>query len=897
MKKLIQHIILLAAFFVANVSYALDTPMMGGGTTVPSSSVPQYTYASGNLLTWNNTETATRNVIPIAGVGKTLYVELATAPGAGASWAFTLVLNGSDTTSTCTIADSATTCNDVTHTFNIAANDKVSFKSVPTNTPAAPGQFRFGWLVDSTTEGEGFITGSSRATTVSNSATEFNGLQGCAAGNATEANRDQVMPAPGVISKLHVDLNGAPAAGKSYAVTIRKAGADQTLTCTVSDSGTNCSDASNSFSVVAGDIVSVKFVPTGTPTAQIARWAMRWVPTTDGNAVILGSGGGNMNTAGSVRYLPVSGTTQTWGSTEANMVSLSPGFLFKDFYIALSAAPAGAASYLIRPRIAGADGTTNVTITGAATTGNDTSNSDAIAAGARLNMSSLSASSPAAAAAKWGFVAYIDPSGATPTPTPTATSTATSTNTPTPTATPVLSPLTCTKVTNLNDSGAGSFRECMESVDPRWCVPEISGRVALTTAIKVKSDKFLSGSTAPGRVMFTNSGFYVRGSNIDLQNIEIRPGDATTGESIDSRDALRVEQTAGALSNIRLKWLSVSWATDEVFSIFGDVEHVFLEDSILSEGLDFAGHSDVNHSSGCILWDPGSNYSLRRNIFASNKDRNCLQKPNTHVDFGENIVYNWGASNSNAWHLPSAVGTPGQELNYFANSYIAGPASNASTGPGVYADSTPGPGAKIYLDDSIGPTRLGTPTPQIAIALNVPTQFFMVSASGVIAPTPMARATAQAYTLENAGSRRWERNSTDARIVSAVKTPFASQTPAALGIVDCVENCDSAAGHTDTPVPEGGYPSIATAIATVPCSSTPYTRAQIITFLESYEGTATPTPTITPTPTVTPTPTETNTPAPTPTGRYMRCSLGASGVTKSPAGAEVSMLGDCSLTN
>lgn len=375
-------------------------------------SATNYTYASGNLLTWGASDAAIRSVIPVAGVASQLYVEVGTAPAAGKSWALTFVKNGSDTGVTCTIADTATTCSDLAHTFTLAAGDTLSLKSVPSGTPTSPGQFRFGWVFTGTANASSIILGSSRAIALATGTTEYNGLQMCGAGNATLNLRDQVMPTAGTIDKLYVELDGAPgtaASGKNYAITVLKGGSAQTLTCTITDTATTCNDTTHSFSVSAGDLVAIQFVPGSTPTARVARWGVRWTPTIEGEAVFLHSDGGAMNTAGSVRYVSPSGTTQTWTSTESTAQSLTTSFTLKKLYVNLVTDP-NPGSYTLKSRIGGADGTLSVSIASGSTTGNDTTHTDTVANAAKIDVSQLSASSPTASVARFGFVALAQAS-------------------------------------------------------------------------------------------------------------------------------------------------------------------------------------------------------------------------------------------------------------------------------------------------------------------------------------------------------------------------------------------------------------------------------------------------------------------------------------------------------
>lgn len=85
-------------------------------------------------------------------------------------------------------------------------------------------------------------------------ATEYIGI----GASATEAQASIPWPVAGTIDRLFCALDVAPGAAKSIVFTARNNGADQSLTATVSGSNTSASDASNAFTVAAGDLVSIK---------------------------------------------------------------------------------------------------------------------------------------------------------------------------------------------------------------------------------------------------------------------------------------------------------------------------------------------------------------------------------------------------------------------------------------------------------------------------------------------------------------------------------------------------------------------------------------------------------------------------------------------------------------
>jgi hypothetical protein len=98
--------------------------------------------------------------------------------------------------------------------------------------------------------------------------------------NATETLASVVFPVAGTLSNFDVRLDGAVgnAATRMYTFNIRINGVDVSMpTCQIiGTTATTCSDAVTSVTVNAGDLVSVRVVPSGTPTARAMRWTARF---------------------------------------------------------------------------------------------------------------------------------------------------------------------------------------------------------------------------------------------------------------------------------------------------------------------------------------------------------------------------------------------------------------------------------------------------------------------------------------------------------------------------------------------------------------------------------------------------------------------------------------------
>jgi hypothetical protein len=111
--------------------------------------------------------------------------------------------------------------------------------------------------------------------TASATATLFLFMGGASAIPCTDTteNLKLVVATAGTIRNLRVKAGTAGVGVGSGAMTIRKNGVDTTVTCTC-NSGNNCSDTTHSFTVVAGDQLSIKMVTIGGET--LANVAAAW---------------------------------------------------------------------------------------------------------------------------------------------------------------------------------------------------------------------------------------------------------------------------------------------------------------------------------------------------------------------------------------------------------------------------------------------------------------------------------------------------------------------------------------------------------------------------------------------------------------------------------------------
>jgi pectate lyase len=209
-------------------------------------------------------------------------------------------------------------------------------------------------------------------------------------------------------------------------------------------------------------------------------------------------------------------------------------------------------------------------------------------------------------------------------------------------------------VTNLDDSGPGSFRDAV-SVGNRIVVFDVGGYINLRSPVGIKSNTTIAGQTAPGEGVATR-GYQV--STSSATNVVIRYMRFRHGLTPDqNRDGVTINEGHNQIFD----HVSVSWGRDENFSI-NNSTNITVQNSIISEGLD-------PHSCGGLVQSDG--VTIYRSLYAHNKTRN--PKVKVRNQFVNNVVYNWG---SDAYIEGDSAGRT--DANVVGNYFVKGP----STGSG-----------------------------------------------------------------------------------------------------------------------------------------------------------------------------------------------------------------------
>jgi pectate lyase len=220
-------------------------------------------------------------------------------------------------------------------------------------------------------------------------------------------------------------------------------------------------------------------------------------------------------------------------------------------------------------------------------------------------------------------------------------------------------------VTNLNDTGIGSFRNGIESANgSRTIVFDLSGTIMLKKKLSVdKPDITIAGQTAPGEgITLGDNSFCISANNVIVRYIRCRLGDH--GE--DDKDAVSI--TSG--SNIMIDHLTASWSIDETLSCQSDeVDSLTVQWCIVAESLNNSHHQKGAHGYGGIVG--GTRQTFHHNLYAHHASRNPKVTGRRHceVDFRNNVIYNWG-------HNSCYDGTASY-INWANNYYKSGPGTLA----------------------------------------------------------------------------------------------------------------------------------------------------------------------------------------------------------------------------
>ena len=223
-------------------------------------------------------------------------------------------------------------------------------------------------------------------------------------------------------------------------------------------------------------------------------------------------------------------------------------------------------------------------------------------------------------------------------------------------------------VTNLNDSGPGSFRWACEQGGARIVVFNVSGIIRLKSPINVLAPYItIAGQTAPGDgVIIAGESFQVDTHDVIVRHMRFRRGETLVWHREDSFGG-------NPVGNIMIDHCSCEWGLDENISFYrhmfdlrdgkdkrkSPTVNVTIQNTISAKALD-----TWNHSFGSTIG--GENTTFMRNLWADNTGRNPSIGWGGVFNFVNNVIYNWV-------HRTADGGEYSTMSNFINNYYKPGP--------------------------------------------------------------------------------------------------------------------------------------------------------------------------------------------------------------------------------
>lgn len=188
-------------------------------------------------------------------------------------------------------------------------------------------------------------------------------------------------------------------------------------------------------------------------------------------------------------------------------------------------------------------------------------------------------------------------------------------------------------VTNLNDAGAGSFRDAV-SASNRIIVFDVSGYIQLKSAVSAKGNITIAGQTAPGEGIALRGGklSFGKQSNIIIRHLRVRPGSEVASKEdvginlVDAHDVIVDHCTVEFAP-----WNNIGGVSTN--SSVTPVNNVTFQNCLIA--------NPTYQQFGAHIESPNANWTWAYNIFANSHNRNPLDKVNDI--FINNVLYNCDA--------------------------------------------------------------------------------------------------------------------------------------------------------------------------------------------------------------------------------------------------------------
>lgn len=340
-------------------------------------------------------------------------------------------------------------------------------------------------------------------------------------------------------------------------------------------------------------------------------------------------------------------------------------------------------------------------------------------------------------------------------------------------------------------------------VPPRIIVFDVGGVIDLSGSGDVDiapMNVTLAGQTAPGGITLYGAEFNP-GSKTQWTDPLFNPASHKTGNMILRNFAVRTHDPAEKdglwfpATNSIADHVSLSWYTDEGLSITDAAFDVTVQHSIIGPGWNVIGDGDGSQLEGST---PMADISIHHNLYLHNDARiprlGEKDGPGVEVDFRNNVVYNWDASEAGY----SVNGEP--HFSNFVNNYYIGGADNDGN-DNIF--SSAGALARIYQSGNLLDRNFNGVADGTDLGWAPFTGFESQQSSPISIPHGVTQTPEEALdTIINyAGANWWDRHELDERAIDQLQTyGQGSVTQTGEVLTGAVIDADDLASVTDMPM-------------------------------------------------------------------------------------------------
>ena len=273
------------------------------------------------------------------------------------------------------------------------------------------------------------------------------------------------------------------------------------------------------------------------------------------------------------------------------------------------------------------------------------------------------------------------------------------------------------EVTNLNDSGPGSFRDAVSQTGPRTVVFRLGGTITLQSQVLIRKPYLtIAGQTAPGGgIQLRGHGIVITDPAHDVIARYIRHRRGWSNPNGGSAKGFGISARSNAVYNVIVDHSSFGWQQDDN-DAWQKLRNITFQWNIFAEGNNPEAFNGIGGKGLLIGAPPGLGHemgsiSIHHNYITSNYMRNPSIAGHGPTEVVNNVIYNWGP-------LPSTVQNRGggTAVNFIGNYYKAGPDSSKSRYEVLVDGASPEQLPQmVYVRDNLSPHRTSSTQAEWAI--------------------------------------------------------------------------------------------------------------------------------------------------------------------------------------